>query len=153
MINPMHKPRSCHLFRAQHQLVILRDDFLSSGLRVGNTEAAEVLSLASDQQGQDDTRVGEAVLRAFSRVELLASPPERNSGYIPSYVSATGFASIKSFEASCPACGCIESVDHILIFPMKYDPRRGCSQDDRSNQVSEILDPSAIGRTALMLLL
>ena len=152
MINPMHKPRSCRLFLVRDKLVILRDDFLSGGLRVGNTEEAEILSLSFGQTSQDEIKVGEAILQAFDQVEVIASMPERTPGYIPPYILATNHRNFKDFGATCSSCGCIESQDHVLLFPITYEPARRKFQQDRSNQVSSVLDPVVLGRTALTLL-
>lgn len=149
MINHAHKPRSCQLFLVNDSLVVRRDDFLSNGLRVGNTEDVEILSLASSQ---DNVEVGEAILRALSQVEVIASLPERRSDYVPPYILATGFHKFEEFEALCCSCGCIESQNSILLFPAIYEPIRKGFRHDRSNQILSVLDPATIGRNAMMLL-
>jgi len=147
-----HKPRSCQLFLAHQKLVVLQDDFLNGELRVVNDEEAEVLSLSFAQNGEDDVRVGEAILRAFARVEIITSLPERRSDYLPPYVIASGFNGVEAFAASCPTCGCIERGDQVIVFPTKYNRRQKGFRDDRTNQVFSEPDPATLGRNALTLL-
>lgn len=156
MFPPMQRPRSCQLFLAQEKLVVLRDDFLTGGLRIGSNDEAEVLLLTSGQNNQDkvqnDASTGEAILRAFSKVNVITSLPERAPDYVPPYVIATGFHNFEAFGAFCPSCGCIEGQDGVLIFSITYEPIQKELRQDRSRQVSSVLDPVVLGRNALTML-
>jgi len=152
MTNSTSRLRSCRLLLVHNKLVVLRDDFLSDGLRVGNNEEAEILSLSYDRNNQNDASIGEAILRAFSQARVIDSLLERTHDYVPPYVLATNFRKFEDFLTSCSSCGCIESQDHVFLFPTMYGPAQGQFQQDRSRQISSSYDPIVLGHTALELL-
>ena len=156
MLSPMLRPKSCQLFLAQEKLVVLRDDFLIGDLRVGNNDEAEVLVLTFGQSNQgsvqNDASVGEAILRAFRKVILIASLPERAPDYVPSYVAATGFRDFEAFGDFCSSCGCIENQDKVLIFPITYEAVQKEFRQDRTRQVSSAIDPVVLGQNVLTML-
>jgi hypothetical protein len=152
MINPTSRPKSCQVFLVHNKLVVRRDDFLNTGLRVGNTEEAEILSLSSDRNSQDDFKVGKAILRAFDQVKVITSLPERRPDYVPPYILATNFVNFEEFETFCSSCGCVQSQDYVLLFPTIYEPIHKGFRHDRSNQVTSALDPVVLGHIALTVL-